>query len=69
VTVEAGVTYKWCACGRSASQPWCDGSHAATTIRPVVYRPSKAGAVGLCGCKHSRRRPYCDGAHSFLGPE
>jgi CDGSH-type Zn-finger protein len=20
--------YLWCACGRSASQPWCDGSHA-----------------------------------------
>jgi len=28
VTVEAGKQYDGCACGRSASQPFCDGSHA-----------------------------------------
>ena len=27
--VEAGKTYYWCACGRSANQPFCDGSHKA----------------------------------------
>ena len=27
VTVEAGRRYFWCACGRSAAQPFCDGSH------------------------------------------
>ena len=26
VDLEPG-TYWWCACGRSASQPFCDGSH------------------------------------------
>jgi CDGSH-type Zn-finger protein len=68
VTVEAGKTYRWCACGRSASQPWCDTSHLKykCTIRPVVYTPTKSGIVSLCGCKFSRRRPLCDGAHSFL---
>jgi CDGSH-type Zn-finger protein len=25
--VEAGRKYFWCACGRSKSQPFCDGSH------------------------------------------
>ena len=27
VAVEAGKRYFWCACGRSQSQPFCDGSH------------------------------------------
>ena len=27
VKVEAGKSYWWCACGRSKSQPFCDGSH------------------------------------------
>ncbi|MEH6635383.1 MAG: CDGSH iron-sulfur domain-containing protein, partial [Halioglobus sp.] len=27
VDVEAGKAYFWCACGLSASQPFCDGSH------------------------------------------
>jgi CDGSH-type Zn-finger protein len=27
--VEAGKTYYWCACGQSAKQPFCDGSHKA----------------------------------------
>jgi CDGSH-type Zn-finger protein len=68
VTVEANRTYKWCACGLSANQPWCDNSHLdyKMSIRPVQYTPTKSGNVNLCGCKHSRRRPYCDGAHSFL---
>ena len=29
IDVEAGKTYYWCACGRSKSQPLCDGSHNA----------------------------------------
>ncbi|NDC36921.1 MAG: CDGSH iron-sulfur domain-containing protein, partial [Proteobacteria bacterium] len=24
-------TYYWCSCGRSKSQPFCDGSHAGTS--------------------------------------
>jgi CDGSH-type Zn-finger protein len=27
VMVEAGKTYYWCACGHSAKQPFCDGTH------------------------------------------
>ncbi len=29
VAVEAGKSYYWCACGLSANQPLCDGSHKA----------------------------------------
>ncbi|MDZ7752729.1 MAG: CDGSH iron-sulfur domain-containing protein [Gammaproteobacteria bacterium] len=28
VTLEEGRRYSWCACGRSSSQPFCDGTHA-----------------------------------------
>ena len=27
VAVKAGESYWWCACGRSKTQPFCDGSH------------------------------------------
>jgi len=27
VAVEAGKTYYWCSCGKSATQPFCDGAH------------------------------------------
>ena len=30
VQVEAGRSYWWCACGRSKTQPFCDGSHKGT---------------------------------------
>lgn len=68
VAVLAGQAYKWCACGRSATQPWCDGaSHTSTTIRPVHWTAPKSGTVSLCGCKLTRRRPFCDGAHAHIG--
>ena len=34
VTLEAGKAYFWCACGRSAKQPFCDGAHKATSFQP-----------------------------------
>lgn len=27
VEVEAGKEYWWCACGKSAKAPYCDGTH------------------------------------------
>jgi len=35
VDLVEGKTYFWCACGRSQKQPFCDGSHKATSITPV----------------------------------
>ena len=62
VEVEAGETYSWCACGRSASQPFCDGSHQGTGFAPVAFTAQKDDVISLCGCKLSPTPPTCDGA-------
>jgi len=38
VEVAAGETYFWCACGLSATQPFCDGSHKGTGFSPLRYQ-------------------------------
>jgi len=59
-------TYHWCACGRSANQPFCDGSHNGTAFSPVQFTVTSRAPVALCGCKHSQDKPFCDGTHSGL---
>ncbi len=66
VELEAGRKYFWCACGRSARQPFCDGSHKGTGIEPLAFTAEKSGRAWLCGCKRTGRPPYCDGTHSKL---
>jgi CDGSH iron-sulfur domain-containing protein 3 len=66
VAVEAGKKYFWCACGKSASQPFCDGSHKDTTITPVAYQADKARTLYFCGCKQTAGVPLCDGTHNKL---
>jgi len=64
VQIEAGKQYAWCQCGRSRSQPFCDGSHAGTGLTPVSFTAEQSGTVYLCGCKHTGNAPYCDGTHA-----
>lgn len=66
IDVEAGKTYFWCSCGKSAKQPFCDGSHKETEFAPKKYVADKDGAVFFCGCKHSENGALCDGSHSRL---
>ncbi len=70
--VEAGKTYQWCACGKSKSQPFCDGSHQGSEFEPLVFTAEKTGVVTFCGCKQSRNGALCDGSHKrlrdFLAP-
>lgn len=56
----------WCACGHSQKQPYCDGSHAGTGIKPMRVLLEKEGKVAWCGCKKTAKAPYCDGSHSRL---
>ena len=66
IDVEAGKSYWWCACGKSAKQPFCDGSHKGTGFAPIEFKPDAAGPVGFCGCKRSAKAPRCDGTHKTL---
>ena len=68
VEVEAGKSYWWCACGRSKTQPFCDGSHKVTSFTPVEFKAEKSEKVFFCTCKRSGRKPTCDGSHKRLQP-
>lgn len=59
-------TYWWCACGRSKTQPFCDGSHQGTGLTPLQVEITAAKTVAWCGCKHSGHGAFCDGTHSKL---
>ena len=66
VDVEEGKSYWWCACGRSKTQPFCDGSHKGTGFSPVEYAAKRSKAVYFCGCKQTDGQPLCDGKHNSL---
>jgi len=66
IAVEDGKTYWWCACGRSQTQPFCDGSHKGTGLAPVQYKAEAAKTLYFCGCKASSKSPFCDGTHAKL---
>ncbi|CAB3260904.1 unnamed protein product [Arctia plantaginis] len=67
LNLEAGKTYHWCLCGRSKSQPLCDGTHKdiylKVTQRPVRFTVEKSKEYWLCNCKQTKNRPFCDGTH------
>lgn len=63
VDLEEGKTYYWCACGRTANEPFCDGSHKTTEKTPVAFTAQASKTVYLCGCKRSGNKPFCDGTH------
>jgi len=66
VEVEEGKVYWWCACGRSQSQPFCDGSHKDTEFSPLRYEAKESKRVRFCCCKQSGSAPICDGRHNRL---
>lgn len=69
VSEIAPGTYYWCRCGRSNTQPYCDGSHKGTGITPVEFAIEEKKRYALCLCKHTQRQPFCDGTHRTLKDE
>lgn len=59
--------YAWCACGQSANQPFCDGSHAGTSFRPTMFEVAEPTKVAICQCKRTAGAPFCDGSHKTFG--
>lgn len=69
VSLEKDKEYYFCTCGRSKSQPFCDGSHAGTSFTPKAFTADKDGDAYLCACKHSSNLPFCDGTHKQFSDE
>ncbi len=59
-------TYWWCACGKSAHQPFCDGAHKGSGLQPVKHEVAAPTKVWWCQCKHTAGAPLCDGTHKSL---
>ena len=69
VTLSKGQEYHFCTCGKSKSQPFCDGSHVGTSFNPRVIVSDEDGDAYLCACKHTGNTPFCDGTHKQFTAE
>lgn len=63
-----GKKYWWCTCGKSANQPFCDGSHKRlnTSMVPVLVTVEDDQMFPFCGCRLSAKGARCDGTHKRL---
>ncbi len=69
VELSKAEEYYFCVCGRSKSQPFCDGSHAGTDFKPRAFTAEEDGTAYLCACKHTANPPFCDGTHKQFSDE
>ncbi|XP_054268442.1 CDGSH iron-sulfur domain-containing protein 3, mitochondrial [Macrosteles quadrilineatus] len=67
IHLQANKRYKWCTCGWSKNQPFCDGTHKNPYMkigfRPVHFTVEEDKEYYLCNCKQTAHRPFCDGTH------
>ena len=64
VELDAG-SYWWCACGKTKTEPFCDGSHKGSEFAPLEYKAEADGPVWFCTCKRTQMSPECDGSHDL----
>lgn len=69
VSLSKGQEYHFCTCGKSRSQPFCDGSHVTTSFTPRVIVSDENQEAYLCACKHTLNAPFCDGSHKQFSDE
>ncbi len=63
IELEKGKKYLYCQCGKSKSQPFCDGTHHGTKFKPLLFEAKRTGKVKLCNCKQTKAGPFCDDSH------
>jgi CDGSH-type Zn-finger protein len=59
--------YRWCSCGHSQTQPFCDGAHGdrshQTNRQGYKFQVLEETTVRLCLCKKTSNPPFCDCTH------
>lgn len=58
--------YLYCQCGYSSDQPFCNGSHQGSKVKPLRFEVKSERKVSLCTCKLTKTPPYCDNSHLTL---
>ena len=59
--VDLDRKYKWCSCGLSRYQPFCDQACAGSAFAPLVFTVEQpVRAMYLCACKLTSAAPFCD---------
>lgn len=56
--------YAWCRCQKSATYPYCDGTHRGSEVTPLKVTFDQPQLVRWCGCGRSVGAPFCDGTHA-----
>ena len=59
VELTEGQEYWFCRCGRSKTQPFCDGSHEGTTFEPLRFIVEQTG--GYDAPEQMKRRGHAIG--------
>lgn len=63
VEMQAGEKYFWCACGKTGREPFCDGAHKGSGMKPLIYQADESKTAHFCGCGKTATQPFCDGSH------
>ena len=68
IYLEQGKNYRWCSCGASWNEPFCDHKcHLqATRNRPILFACNQSGYYKLCSCKQSANAPFCNSTCTIL---
>jgi CDGSH iron-sulfur domain-containing protein 3 len=61
IDVKKGENYWCCTCGKSKTQPFCDGSHKGSRCKPFKYEATKDTTERFCAGKET-----CDKSCSML---
>lgn len=65
LALEIG-TYHWCSCVFSESQPFFDGSHQGTDLKPVPFQVAEPKQVAICLCKATGNAPFFNDTYKNL---